>query len=401
MLSCLYMQAHSLYFHIPFCKRRCAYCDFNTYAGMERWIPAYLDALCREIKLVAGSIPDHLPVHTVFFGGGTPSLLPIEGIGRILEESARSFAFQPEMEITLEANPGTLSLEYLQGLREIGVNRLSLGMQSAHPQELKLLTRLHDYPEVIQSVSWARQAGFDNLSLDLIFGLPGQSLERWQQSLDLALGLAPEHISLYSLIVEEGTPMFSWSARGLVDLPDNDRAADMYELAMSRLELAGYTQYEISNWAVRGVNDELRSCRHNLQYWRGLPYLGFGAGAHGYARGWRTADVNPIREYIQRSMQGESQPFPRSPANASAHAVEFEDEVGEFMMVGLRLTDEGVSERIFNDRFGISLAEKYARPVARLAHAGLVEWAGENGDLHLRLTRRGRLLGNQVFVEFI
>ena len=401
MLSCLYMQAHSLYFHIPFCKRRCAYCDFNTYAGMERWIPAYLDALCREIELVANSSAERLPVHTVFFGGGTPSLLPIEGIERILEESAKHFIFQPDMEITLEANPGTLTPEYLRSLRGLGVNRLSLGMQSAHPQELKLLTRLHDYHDVIQSVSWARQAGFDNLSLDLIFGLPGQSLDRWQQSLDLAMGLAPEHISLYSLIVEEGTPMFSWSARGLVDLPDNDQAADMYELAMSVLEPAGYTHYEISNWAVKGPNGKLRSCRHNLQYWRGLPYLGFGAGAHGYAGGWRTADVNPIWEYIQRSMQGESQPFPRSPANAAAHAVERKDDMGEFMMVGLRLTDEGVSDRIFSQRYGIGLDEKYGKPVARLTKAGLIEWVGEDGDKILRLTRRGRLLGNQVFVEFI
>lgn len=395
------MQAHSLYFHIPFCKRRCAYCDFNTYAGMERWIPAYLDALCREIELVASSIDEDIPVHTVFFGGGTPSLLPIEGIGRILEESAKRFRFQPGMEISLEANPGTLTQEYLRSLRGLGVNRLSLGMQSAHPQELALLTRLHDFREVIQSVSWARQVGFDNLSLDLIFGLPGQSLDRWQQSLDLALGLAPEHISLYSLIVEEGTPMFSWSARGLVDLPDNDQAADMYELAMDRLESAGYTQYEISNWALKGANGDLRSCRHNLQYWRGLPYLGFGAGAHGYAGGWRTADVAPIREYIQRSMQGESQPFPRSPANSAAHVVEPEDEMGEFMMVGLRLTEEGVSDGIFSERFGISLDEKYARPVAQLTQAGLVERVGEGGYRQLRLTRRGRLLGNQVFVEFI
>ena len=152
---------------------------------------------------------------------------------------------------------------------------------------------------------------------------------------------------------------------------------------------------------MKGANGSLRSCRHNLQYWRGLPYLGFGAGAHGYAGGWRTADVNPIRDYIQRSMHGESQPFPRSPANAFAHAVDHEDEIGEFMMVGLRLTEEGVSERIFNDRFGIGLAEKYAKPIARLTQAGLIAWAGENEDRHLRLTRRGRLLGNQVFVEFI
>ncbi len=395
------MQDVSLYFHIPFCKRRCAYCDFNTYAGMERWIQPYIEALCREIDLVAGSAAGRVGVHTVFFGGGTPSLLPLAGLERILGRARERFEFTRDAEISLEANPGTLSPEYLRGLRGLGVNRLSLGMQSAHPQELKLLTRLHDHQDVIRSVAWAREAGFDNLSLDLMFGLPGQALERWENTLELALGLKPDHISLYALTVEEGTPLFKWSARGLVDLPDSDGAAEMYELAMDRLGEAGFIQYEISNWARLAPGVGLRSCRHNLQYWRGLPYLGFGAGAHGYAAGWRTADVNPIREYIRRVREGESMPFPRSPANAEARELGAADEVGEFMMMGLRLTDEGISSRTFAERFGARLEDAFARPIERFTRAGLLEWAGEPGDRRLRLTRRGRLLGNQVFAEFI
>ncbi|MBI4928762.1 MAG: radical SAM protein, partial [Anaerolineae bacterium] len=183
------MQPYSLYFHIPFCKRRCAYCDFNTYAGMEKRIPAYSLALQREMALVAGSLPDRLPVHTVFFGGGTPSLMPIDALSAILKTARDRFDFLPDYEMTLEANPGTLAPGYLERLRKLGFNRLSFGMQSADPQELKLLTRLHDFYEVIESVRAARAAGFDNLNLDLIFGLPGQSLERWRSNLNRALDL--------------------------------------------------------------------------------------------------------------------------------------------------------------------------------------------------------------------
>jgi oxygen-independent coproporphyrinogen-3 oxidase len=394
------MEDHSLYLHIPFCKRRCAYCDFNTYAGMESWIPAYIAAICREMELVAGALNEKIPVGTVFLGGGTPSLLPLSAVEQIIGLASRLFNFQPGMEISLEANPGTITLDYLRGLRELGVNRLSLGVQSTDPHELELLTRLHSYEDVLKSVDWARRVGFDNLSLDLIFGLPGQTLERWQETLRQALGLRPEHISLYGLTVEEGTPLAGWAARGLVDLPDGDLAADMYELVMDRLGESGFRQYEISNWAVTDARGNLMSCRHNLQYWRGLPYLGFGAGAHGYAANWRTANVDAIPEYVWLCRQGQAQGFPRSPAIKEAHLVSQEDEVAEYMMVGLRLTEEGISARAFEKRFGQGLEMAYADQITHLGKAGLLEWIGES-DRRLRLTRRGRLLGNQVFVEFI
>lgn len=285
------MTPYSIYLHIPFCTHRCGYCDFNTYAGLESLMPAYTRALCAEIELAgqaAGELPPagrSSPAHTIFFGGGTPSLLPSGQVERILDALERSFDLQPGCEISMEANPGTLSQEYLHDLRRIGVNRLSLGVQSAHPGELRLLERIHDYGDVTRSVSWARQAGFDNLNLDLIFGLPEQTLETWQRTLELALGLAPEHLSMYALTLEHGTPFGAWARRGLLSTPDPDLAADMYEWASDQLAQAGYQQYEISNWARCDSAGNLLACRHNLQYWRNLPYLGLGAGAHGYAAG--------------------------------------------------------------------------------------------------------------------
>ena len=413
---------HSLYLHIPFCIHRCGYCDFNTYAGLEALIPGYVTALCSEIDWLAAHAPHPLEVHTVFFGGGTPSLLPASQVERILETVERAFALQPGAEITLEANPGTLSLEHLRLLHSLGVNRLSLGVQSAHPAELRLLERGHDYPDVIRSVTWARQAGFDNLNLDLIFGLPEQALETWQHTLELALGLQPEHFSLYALSLEHGTPFGRWAGRGLLSTPDPDAAAEMYEWASDRLEQAGYTQYEISNWASTAPDGGLLACRHNLQYWRNLPYLGFGAGAHGYAGGLRTANVLSPRSYIDRFHLRREEPsdnvpindtddlpsdaspmqFPHTPATQTAQPIDRTAEIGETMMMGLRLVQEGVPGRRFSERFDQTLEQVFDPQIDRLRDLGLLEWAvNDQGEPTLRLTHKGRLVGNQVFVEFI
>lgn len=399
----LFMQPYSVYLHIPFCRHRCGYCDFNTYAGLESLIPAYVNALCTEIEGIPVRAGGRLPVHTLFFGGGTPSLLPALNLSQIIQALANSFSLDPEVEITLEANPGTLSLRYLQDIHRMGINRLSLGVQSANPFELQLLEREHDYLDVIQAVTWARQAGFDNLNLDLIFGLPAQRLESWQHTLDLALGLLPEHFSLYALTLEHGTPLEHWAARGLVVEPDPDLAADMYEWASERLAQAGYKQYEISNWAMHRTG-ELLSCRHNLQYWRGLPYLGLGAGAHGYAESRRTVNVLAPGAYIQRMQDKGSGTdgidFPRTPATQTISLIDRQTEIGEFMMMGLRLVDEGVSNSVFQKRFDRSLDDLFHPQIERLQKLGLLEWTGAQSDV-LRLTQRGRLLGNQVFVEFI
>jgi oxygen-independent coproporphyrinogen-3 oxidase len=364
-------------------------------------MPAYMDALIREVEGLAASVEDSLPVHTVFFGGGTPSLLPAGDLARILEAIRAHYALDPEAEISLEANPGTLSLAQLEALRAAGFNRLSLGVQSASPEELRLLERGHDFPDVIRAVSWARRAGFANINLDLIFALPAQTLAAWQRNLELALGLQPEHLSLYALSIEHGTPFKEMSARGLFPLPDPDLAAEMYEHAMQRLGAVGYAHYEISNWARRGPDGALLACRHNLQYWRSWPYAGFGAGAHGWLDGHRTANVLAPAAYIERlSSPDPAFRFPRTPASVSAERLDARRTMGDTLMMGLRLLEEGVSARDFNARFGQSLDAVYGAAIARLEARQLLEHAGPQQDT-LRLTPRGRLLGNQVFMEFV
>ncbi len=439
---------YSLYLHIPFCRHRCAYCDFNTYAGQDESIPAYVEALCREIAFSGQNAPQRLTLHTLFFGGGTPSLLTPRQFETILQTIAENFDLA-EPEITLEANPGTVSLADLKDLRSLGINRISFGVQSANPFELRMLERAHTYFDVIDAVTWARQAGFDNLNLDLIYGLPLQTLDRWSASLKLALGLAPEHLSLYALTLEHGTPFGRWSARGLMPLPDPDLAADMYEWAGEALEAAGYQQYEISNWAVdRGPWSAVRlpsavyrppsyACLHNLQYWRGLPYLAAGAGAHGYANGCRYSNVLRIKTYIDRLASDHcslSTDFPLTPATVNRHRQTLQDDMSEFMLNGLRLTREGVSARTFQERFGRDLRDVFGKEIEDLVQLGLLEYmdsplpGGEEpgeiprsggrpsplpqgqglgeapqsgGRARVRLTRRGRLLGNQVFVRFV
>ncbi len=251
---------------------------------MEARIPAYMDALDMEIHKVAQSASQAYPIHSIFFGGGTPSLIPADRLEKTLSQIRDHFPLTPDLEMTLEANPGTVSPDYLRRLRQVGFNRISFGMQSARPDELRLLERQHTTFDVIDAVRWSREVGFDNLSLDLIFNLPFQTLADWQLSVETAISLQPEHLSLYALTIEEGTPLFRMRRKGLVAEPDDDLAADMYEWASQRLGDAGFEQYEISNWARRGGDGELLACRHNLQYWKDRPYFGFGAGAHAISR---------------------------------------------------------------------------------------------------------------------
>jgi oxygen-independent coproporphyrinogen III oxidase len=394
------MEYYSLYLHIPFCRKRCSYCDFNTYAGQESWISRYVDALCREIDLVAASAPEPISVHTIFFGGGTPSLITVPQYQQIFQHLRKNFWVIPEAEISLEANPGTVSPEYLSGLRETAFNRISFGMQSANSEELRLLQRVHNADDAGKAVHWARKAGFNNLNLDLIFGLPGQKLVSWQETVEYALQLGPDHLSLYALTVEPGTLMHNWVTQNKVSAIDDDLAADMYEWSGERLEAAGFKQYEISNWARLDSTGILRTCRHNLQYWKNQPYLGFGAGAHGYSKGTRTANVNGIPAFVKRCTEGQAGGFPVGPALEQAVEVNEQDAMQETMMVGLRLTEEGVSRSAFEQRFGQCLEDVFRKEIRRLLNQGLLEWALPEED-HLRLTRRGRLLGNQVFMQFV
>ena len=400
------MQAHSLYLHIPFCHHRCSYCDFNTYSGMDAIIPDYVQALCQEIRFIARSCTQRIPIRTIFFGGGTPSIIPRKEFSRIFDTLQLEFDLPQGLEITLEANPGRLSYEYLKSLRELGINRISLGMQSANPEDLLLLERQHQFEQVAMAVALIRKAGFENLNLDLIFGIPNQNLASWQRTLDLGVSLDPDHFSLYALTVERGTPLGNWVTKGLLSEPDADLSADMYEWAADILDLQGFEQYEISNWARRDPSGDLLVCHHNLQYWRNLPYLGIGAGAHGYSGGIRTAnELNP-QEYIRKfsspieNSNQEPLSFPRTPATLNGIAINRDEEMKETMMMGLRLTVEGVSRRSFHARFGVDLEEIFKNEIVQLINTGLLEWDPQIGD-QLRLTPWGRLLGNQVFIHFV
>jgi oxygen-independent coproporphyrinogen-3 oxidase len=293
-------------------------------------------------------------------------------------------------------------------------------VQSSNGEELRLLERVHTFREVIQAVSDARRAGLENLNLDLIYGLPGQSMGSWQSTVQRILELTPDHISAYALTFEHGTAFGRWLARGLMPAPDSDLAADMYEWAASTFEEAGLRQYEISNWARAG-----RTCRHNLQYWRGLPYLGVGAGAHGYASGVRYSNVLSVRAYIERLrastpvtqgtevLHGSQREFPLSSAAADVHEQSTADEMKDYMITGLRLTNEGISSDDFLGRFGQPLEDAYAKELSKLCRAGLLQLEKIDDCLEsraakrasrcfrIRLTPRGRLLGNRVFSEFL
>lgn len=383
----------SLYLHIPFCATKCSYCAFNTYVHMDDIIPAFVDSLCHEIELV-GAASGRARSHTVFFGGGTPSLLLPDQIERILDAIDRGFALELDAEITLEANPNDLTLPYLKMLRAAGLNRLSIGMQSASTDDLRLFERRHDAQSVIDSVRDARTAGFENVSLDLIYGAPDQSLERWQHSLEAAVKLAPEHLSLYALSLEAGTPMRAAVETGHLAVPDDDLAADMYEMASDVLAGNGFEQYEISNWAQPG-----RQSRHNLQYWLNAPYLGFGPGAHGFAGGVRYSVVLSPQRYIKAlsDFATSDAPYPLSPAVAEWTQVEREQEISETLIMGMRLIGRGIDRREFSERFGQDLLDIHGTAIRRYAEAGLLDVSDER----VMFTERGRLLSNMVLREFV
>lgn len=387
----------SIYLHIPFCKHRCAYCDFNTYANQEDSIPAYVVALINEIDTIATLVPHPINVHTVFFGGGTPSLLSVNQFASIMDALRTAFTLAADAEISIEANPGTVLPDLLSGIRQAGINRISFGAQSANQEELRMLERAHGFFDVIEAVYTARRAGFDNLNLDLIYGLPQQSLPTWQTTLRRIVELKPEHISAYALTLEHGTPFGRWARRGLLPMPNPDLAAEMYEYAEEYLSGNGYIHYEISNWAKAG-----NECRHNLQYWRSLPYLAFGAGAHGYANGFRYSNVLRIKTYIDRLSQPGSQfTFPLTPATVNHHRQSLRDDMSEYMITNLRLTKAGVAGADFRLRFGSELRDVYSKELNELLRAGLLERKTSEFSEVFRLTKRGRLLGNQVFMHFV
>jgi oxygen-independent coproporphyrinogen-3 oxidase len=390
----------SLYLHIPFCSLKCRYCDFNSYAGLEELVEPYVGALIAEMGLWAGFARGR-PVPTVFFGGGTPSLLPIEQVERIMAALREAFALAPDAEVTLEANPGTVDLAYLRALLAAGVDRISFGVQSFFDDELAALDRIHTAAEAEEAYRWAREAGFQRVNLDLIYGLPQQPIERWQASLERAIALAPDHMSLYALTVEEGTKLAYDIEHGSVSEPDGDAQAEMYEWSQGRMAAAGYRQYEISNWSLPG-----QECRHNLVYWRNCDWLGLGAGAHSHLAGTRFADVYSPRRYVELVREAESagppEPGELPALLRSMRQVTYVEEPrpelarADTLIMGLRL-NEGVSLSDFRRRFGPGAADPYAAAFEEFASLGLLERA--NG--RIRLTERGRLLANEVFVRLL
>lgn len=380
----------SLYIHCPFCNTRCSYCAFNTYIDRHTLIDDYVKAVCHEIAYL--SHPDQ-KVHTLYLGGGTPSLLNPDQITQILTSVLNSFIVTTELEITQEINPGSVTKEYLHALHTDGlVNRLSFGMQSAHAEELQLFHRNHTHQDVIQAIQWARQVGFDNLSVDLIYGNPTQTLEMWCRSVQAAIDLEVDHISMYALSLENGTELKRQVTYGEFPLPDPDLAADMYESASEMMDKAGFIQYEISNWGKPG-----KFCRHNIQYWKNLPYLGIGAGAHGYMNQTRTVNVMRPEIYIERLKSGiPDLPFPQSPATMTAEPIDDTTDMFETIFTGLRLLDEGLSLTDFEQRYGEKLESRFADEIRRLTRMGLL-W--QDGDA-LKLTKAARLISNRVFEEF-
>lgn len=387
-----------IYLHIPFCRRRCKYCDFITYAGKDELMPGYFTALMSELGHQAGSLEDLPPqVDTIFFGGGTPSLMKGEWIGNLIDCIRSDYGLAEDAEISLEANPGTLSLEYTASLLEAGVNRLSIGVQSFIDRDLAVLGRIHNPSQAIDAIHSARQAGFANINIDLMFGIPGQSLADWQSNLRQAVALQPNHLSLYSLILEPGTQLFDEVEKGNIQPASEDLIADMFELAMDTLAQEGYSQYEISNWS-RG---EAFEARHNKIYWKNQHYLGVGAGAHSSLNGLRVANTASIEEYIRMVSDRQSNPKRAFPAAVETLKLDLYTMQQETMMLGLRLTKEGVSEFDFKNRFGTAMVDVFQIEVERILARKLAEWLPFPDGRHLVLTRGGILLGNQVFKEFV
>ena len=382
-----------IYIHVPFCKRKCAYCDFASYTDLEFLFSTYTEAICAEIEREASSW-EMVCFDTVFIGGGTPTLFPAPMIVTLINHCRRYLTVTPNAEITIEANPGTISPADLRTLRLAGINRLSLGVQSLHDDELRLLGRIHTAQEALEAFRLAREAGFPNINLDLIYGLPSQTLGRWRETLENVIALRPEHLSLYALTLEEGTPLIERVEAGELPAPDDDLAADMYEAAEALLAHAGYTHYEISNWARRSTQDRegeipALACQHNLKYWRNERYLGLGAAAYSFD-GWRRyANSRDPAGYVARITS-------RQAGKTESEELTSEGRMGETMMLGLRLM-VGVSWDEFAQRYGIGLAEVYGREIDELVDAGLLQ----RDDRGVRLTPRGRLLGNQVFAAFL
>ncbi|WP_129124573.1 radical SAM family heme chaperone HemW [Geomonas oryzae] len=377
-----------LYVHFPFCLTKCLYCDFNSAAGSHEDAERYVEFLLREMELRQAALPEAVLAPTLYFGGGTPSLMAPDHVGRIIDAAARRFGLAADAEVTLEANPGTVTPERLAGYRAAGVNRLSLGVQSFEERLLQMLGRVHTIEEALAAFDQARRAGFDNLSIDLMHSLPGQTLQDWRAALSRAIALGPEHISAYALSVEEGTPFERLYDEGALVLPDEDEAAAMFETTSEMLQNGGYLHYEISNFARPG-----RFSRHNLSYWSRQSYLGFGSGAHsfwnpnGIGRRWSNAvDAASYRDEVSASVLPERDRTELTP----------DDAVAESFFLGLRVLT-GLDLAPLKASYDAELLAPRLAQVDELLRDGLLVAEGDT----IRLADSSVIIANSIFSRFL
>lgn len=411
-----------VYIHVPFCVKKCAYCDFLSAPASEEARQRYVDALCLEIggyrreyhdaykagnptRLqlrfpLDGTFHDTYVVDSIFLGGGTPSILDGRQIRQIFQSLRKTFSVSRDAEITIEANPGTVTGEKLSAWKEVGINRVSIGLQSANDEELKLLGRIHTHHQFEETYESVRAAGFTNVNVDLISAIPGQSVESWRQTLEKVAAISPEHISAYSLIVEEGTPFYEYFGEDrekrnvagertkfvMPALPNEEDEREMYHLTERVLSPYGYHRYEISNYAKEGY-----ACRHNLGYWERREYLGIGLGAASFMGHKRYKNTSDLERYLEALLEKERPFLAEEVENLTAA-----DEMAEFLFLGLRKT-RGISAYDFAENFGRDIDEVYGRPLQKLSAGG---WLKREGD-RIFLTRRGIDVSNMVFVEFL
>ena len=375
------------YIHIPYCVKRCGYCDFNTYTPGElkegsdiaQVSNGYIDLLIQEAKIARAQVKTNEPIPTIFFGGGTPTLMEPADLGRVLKTLEADFGFAKDIETTIEANPDTVSKEKLAALRGIGINRISFGMQSAAPHVLAVLDRTHNPENVVKATNWAREVGFEQVSVDLIYGTPGESIADWEATIDSALALPINHISAYALIVESGTKLAAQVKRGEVVIPDDDQTADKYLLADEKFSKAGFTWYELSNWAKPGGE-----CRHNIAYWESANWWGLGPGAHSHVDGkrfWNVKHPNAYRERLESN---------QSPVLES-ETLKLEEKESERVMLAIRMP-EGITKNSLDDAALLRL-ESY------LAGGQISKENWERGQISLTLS--GRLMADRIVREIL
>lgn len=379
----------ALYLHVPFCRQKCLYCDFASYAGYsEEAMERYTQAVCREIAARREEARQMSLTATIYFGGGTPSVLPEACLEQLVAALRRYGFWQQPQEATIEVNPGTANLDKLRLLRQLGFDRISFGVQSLNDDELRTIGRLHNGQQALEVVAWARQAGFERISCDLIYGLPGQTLASLRTNLRGLTELGIEHLSVYGLIVEEGTPLAGLVAQGRLLLPDEDLCADMYELVQQYLQQQGFERYEVSNYAKNG-----QYSRHNLAYWRYHPYIAFGAAACGFDGHVRRTAAENVETYIDSVLQNTQADKLYNTERLTAAEM-----LGEFMFMGLRCV-QGADLAEAQARFGVDVMARFGQELKPFLEQDLLRLEG--GGRYLRLTPQGMAVGNRIFEIFV